>query len=103
MKKSDNAIVLKRFDFSVRIVKCYKHLIRKDKDLRLLYDHLLRSGTSIGANVAESQAAGSKMDFRYKLRISLKESYETEFWLQLFFVTEHISEKQNLIALTMIV
>jgi four helix bundle protein len=94
MKNSDNAIVFKSFDFSVRVVKCYKHLIKQDKDLRSLYDQLMRAGTSIGANVAESQAAGSKTDFRNKLRISLKEAYEAEFWLKLFFVTEHLSEKE---------
>ena len=49
---------------------------------------MLKSGTSIGANIAESQAAASKTDFRNKLRISLKEAYETEYWLKLFFKTE---------------
>jgi four helix bundle protein len=56
---------------------------------------LLKSGTSIGANIAESQAAASKIDFRNKLRISLKESYETEFWLKLFFKTEILDKDGN--------
>jgi four helix bundle protein len=88
MKNINNPIVEKSFYFSVRIVNCYKYLIKKDRNLNALYNQLLKSGTSIGANIAESQAAASKTDFRNKLRISLKESYETEFWLKLFFKTE---------------
>ena len=88
MRSSENTVVKKSFSFAVRIVKCYKYLIKKDKDLKSLYDQILRSGTSIGANTAESQAAASKTDFRNKLRISLKEAYETEYWLKLFFKTE---------------
>lgn len=94
MKKSENPIVDKSFDFSVRIVKLYKYLIKRDKDLISLYDQILRSGTSIGANVSESQAAASKADFRNKLRISLKEAYETEFWLKLFFKSEILDKKE---------
>ena len=88
MRKLNNPVVEKSFDFSVRIVNCYKYLIKKDKSLNSLYNQLLKSGTSIGANIAESQAAASKIDFRNKLRISLKEAYETEYWLKLFFKTE---------------
>lgn len=55
---------------------------------------MLDSGTLIGANIAESQVAASKTDFRNKLRISLKEAYETEFWLRLFFETEILDEKE---------
>jgi four helix bundle protein len=77
--KFDNPIVDKSFLFSVRIVKCYKTLIKRDRSLKSVYDQILRLGTSIGANVSESQAAASKFDFRNKLRISIKESYETEF------------------------
>ncbi len=94
MKKSENPMVDKSFNFSVRIVKLYKYLIKRDKDLISLYDQILRSGTSIGANVSESQAAASKSDFRNKLRISLKEAYETEFWLKLFFKCEILDKKE---------
>ncbi|OGU77336.1 MAG: hypothetical protein A2V93_11860 [Ignavibacteria bacterium RBG_16_34_14] len=94
MKNLSNPVVEKSFSFSVRIVKCYKYLVKKDKDLRSLYNQLLDSGTSIGANIAESQAAASKTDFRNKLRISLKEAYETEFWLKLFFETEILDDKE---------
>jgi len=94
MRDFNNPVVEKSFNFSVRIVNCYKYLIKKDKYLGSLYDQLLRSGTSIGTNIAESQAAASKTDFRNKLRISLKEAYETEFWLKLFFETEILEEKE---------
>ena len=94
MKKIENPIVEKSFLFSVRVVNCYKYLVKKDKELKSLYNQLLRSGTSIGANISESQAAASKTDFRNKLRISLKEAYETEFWLKLFFETEILDKKE---------
>jgi four helix bundle protein len=94
MQKLNNPVVEKSFKFSIRVVKCYKHLVKKDKDLRSLYNQLLDSGTSIGANIAESQAASSIIDFRSKLRISLKEAYETEYWLKLFLQTEILGEKE---------
>ncbi|MGA9292427.1 MAG: four helix bundle protein [Ignavibacteriaceae bacterium] len=94
MNKIYNPVVEKSFDFSVRIVNCYKYLIKKERSLSPLYNQLLKSGTSIGANIAESQAAASKVDFRNKLRISLKEAYETEFWLKLFFKTEILCEDE---------
>ncbi len=94
MKAKNNPIVEKSFNFSVRIVNCYKYLIKKNKDLKSLYNQLLDAGTSIGANVAESQAAASKADFKNKLRISLKESYESEYWLKLFFETEILGKKE---------
>jgi len=71
MQKLDNTVVDKSFDFAVRIVKCYKYLIKKERNLKSLYAQILYSGTSIGANISGSQAAASRMDFRNKLRISL--------------------------------
>jgi four helix bundle protein len=94
LKSLENPVVIKSFSFAARVVKCYKYLIKKDKNLISLYNQLLNSGTSIGANIAESQAAASKADFRNKLRISLKEAYETEFWLKLFYKTELLDKKE---------
>jgi four helix bundle protein len=94
MRNVENPIVKKSFSFAVRIVNCYKYLVKKDKYLLSLYNQLLDSGTSIGANISESQAAASKADFRNKLRISLKEAYETEFWLKLFYETEILDKKE---------
>ena len=84
----------KSFNFSVRIVKLYKYLIRKDKSFEPLYKQLLRSGTSIGANVSEAQSAGTKKDFIYKLTISLKEARESQFWLRLLEETEIINNQE---------
>ncbi len=84
----------KSFNFSVRIVKLYKYLIRKDKSFEPLYKQLLRSGISIGANVSEAQSAGTKKDFIYKLTISLKEARESQFWLKLLKETEIINNQE---------
>ena len=94
MTNLENPVVKKSFSFANRIVKCYKYLVKNDKQFISLYNQLLRSGTSIGANIAESQAAASKADFRNKLRISLKEAYETEFWLKLFYESEILEKKE---------
>jgi four helix bundle protein len=94
VRNLENPVVKKSFSFAVRIVKCYKYLIKKDKYLLSLYNQLLDLGTSIGANISESQAAASKADFRNKLRISLKEAYETEFWLKLFYESELLAKNE---------
>ena len=94
MRSLENPVVKKSFYFAVRIVKYYKYLIKRDKNLISLYNQLLKSGTSIGANIAQSQAAASKIDFRNKLRISLKEAYETEYWLKLFNESEILDKKE---------
>jgi four helix bundle protein len=84
----------KSFNFSVRIAKLNKYLIQKDKSYEPLYKQLLRSGTSIGANVSEAQSASTKKDFIYKLSISLKEARETQFWLKLLKETEVINNQE---------
>lgn len=86
-----NPLYEKSFRFAVRIVKFYKYLLKKDRNLRSLYEQLLRSGTSIGANVSEAQSAHSKKDFINKLDISLKESRETDFWLKVFHSADLIN------------
>ena len=94
LRNLENPILKKSFSFAVRIVKCYKYLVKKDRNLNSLYNQLLKSGTSIKANISESQAAASKADFRNKLRISLKEAYETEYWLRLFNESEILDKKE---------
>jgi four helix bundle protein len=94
VRNVENPLVIKSFAFAIRTVKCYKYLIKKDKHLISLYNQLLRSGTSVGANISESQAAASRIDFRNKLRISLKEAYETEYWLKLFNESEILDKKE---------
>ncbi len=86
-----NAIVDKSFSFAVRIVNLHKFLIENHKAFSL-GDQLLRSGTSIGANVTEAQDAQSKKDFTAKLSIALKEARETKYWLQLLIATQYLDK-----------
>jgi four helix bundle protein len=79
---SDNIIQDKSYKFSLRIIKLYKYLIAKDKDYSL-FGQILRSGTSIGANVEEAIGAQSKKDFKAKMFIAYKEARETRYWLNL--------------------
>ncbi|MDD3223269.1 MAG: four helix bundle protein [Clostridium sp.] len=77
-----NVIVNKSFKFAVDIVELYKMLVDEKKEY-ILSKQLLRSGTSIGANVKEGIKGISKADFRNKMSIALKEANETEYWLEL--------------------
>ncbi|MBR3875906.1 MAG: four helix bundle protein [Clostridia bacterium] len=79
----------KSFEFSVRIVNLYKFLTEEKKE-HIMSKQVLRSGTSIGANVAEAQKAQSRPDFNAKLNIALKEANETYYWLRLLHTTEYI-------------
>ena len=83
----------KSYQFAVRIVKLCRYLQTEHKEY-LLSKQLMRSGTSIGANIAESQQAQSRPDFVSKLNIALKESYETNYWLHLLHDTQYLSKKQ---------
>jgi len=74
-------------------VKLYKHLCAEKKEYTLS-KQLLRSGTSIGANVAEAQQAQSRADFLSKLNIALKETSETKYWLRLLQATDYLTEKE---------
>ena len=87
----DNAIESKSFQFAVRIVKLCRHL-RDSRHETVLSKQLLRSGTSIGANVVEAQQAQSRPDFAAKLSISLKEAVETNYWLRLLNATGYLSD-----------
>ena len=91
--KSDNIVLDKSFNFAVRIVKLYKYL-RYTIDERVLSTQVLKSGTSIGANIREALRSSSRKEFIVKMNISLKEAYETEYWLELLYKTEYISEKE---------
>ena len=90
----DNIVAEKSFRFAVRIVKLYKYLCATQKEYTLS-KQLLRSGTSIGANVAEAQQAQSRADFISKLSIALKETVETKYWLQLMNATEYLNDEQT--------
>lgn len=81
--KENNIVLEKSYNFALRIVKLYMHL-RKQKVERELLIQLLKSGTSVGANVEEAVGAQSKSDFVHKTGIAYKESRETSYWLRLF-------------------
>ncbi len=89
----ENAIEEKRFLFAVRIVKLCRYLGEEKREF-VLSKQLLRSGTSIGANVAESQQAQSRPDFMHKLSISLKEASETNYWLRLLLAADYLTEQE---------
>ena len=78
--------------FAKRIVNLYKYLVDTYKDYTIA-KQVLRSGTSIGANLAEAECAISKKDFTAKIYIALKECSETRFWLKLLYETEYIDQK----------
>lgn len=90
----DNVIENKSFQFAIRIVRLYKFLCEEKKEY-VLSKQLLRAGTSIGANVTESQQAQSKLDFVSKISIALKEASETKYWIKLLGATEYLSENQT--------
>ena len=89
----DNLIAELSKQFALRIIKLYKYLLI-DKKEYIMSKQVYRAGTSIGANIAESKNAQSKADFISKLSIALKESSETEYWLELLYNSETISEKE---------
>ncbi len=82
----------KAYQFSIRIVNAYRYLCNDKKEF-VLSKQLLRSGTSIGANIAEANGAISKADFRAKMSIAYKECLETKYWLSLLKDTDYIDEK----------
>ena len=79
------------FEFAIRIVKICQYLDEKPGVKRILSNQLLRSGTSVGANIEEAQAGQSRADFLSKMSIACKEARETLYWLKLLEKTELIS------------
>ncbi len=88
----ENIIVTKSENFAVRIVNAYKYLT-SEKNEYVMSKQLLRSGTSIGANVKEGIRGQSKPDFYAKFNIALKEASETEYWLEILYETNYMDEK----------
>ena len=90
---ADSLTFDKSKDFAIRIVNLCKYL-RTDKREYILSKQLLRSGTSIGANISEALYGVSRKDFLAKAFISLKECAETKYWLELLFKTDYLSESE---------
>ena len=93
MKRQESIIKEKSEAFSKRIVRLYKYLTQQ-KGETIISKQIYRSGTSIGANIAESKFAQSPADFISKLSIALKEANETEYWLKNLFYGDYITERQ---------
>ena len=91
--KAASLALEKSFAFALRIVKLYQHLSDKKKEF-VLSKEILRSGTSIGANLEVSRGAQSPSDFQAKISIAYKESRETSYWLRLLYASKYLTERQ---------
>ena len=90
--KTDNVIQQKTFVFAIRIINAYKYL-KSEKQEFVLSKQLLRSGTSVGANIEEAIGGQSTADFLHKLSISYKEARETIYWLKLLQATNYLNDE----------
>ena len=91
--KAPNVCLDKSVEFSIAIITCTER-IAKEKNEYVLTKQLLRSGTSVGANVSESVYAQSKPDFIHKLSIALKEAKESFYWLKLLHTTGYMNQSE---------
>ena len=89
----DNIIQIKSKAFAIRIIRLYRYLIETKKEY-VLSKQLLRSGTSIGANICEALCGVSKKDFLSKMHIPFKECVETQYWLDLLAETDYLSKNE---------
>ena len=94
MMKKENVIQVKTYAFAVRVVRLYQYLV-KSKSEYVLSKQLLRSGTSIGANVEEAIGGQSDKDFFAKMTIAYKEARETHYWLRLLTDTSYLSNEES--------
>ena len=90
--KDENVTSEKAYKFAIRVVKAYQYLLNEKREF-VLSKQFLRSGTSIGANIAEANGGISDADFSSKISIAYKECLETKYWLNLLKDTGYISEK----------
>ncbi|PHN01876.1 four helix bundle protein [Flavilitoribacter nigricans] len=93
MSERNNPVLEKSFAFAVRIVKLYKYMMEEKREFTLA-KQVLRSGTSVGANIEEAVGGYTKKDFRAKMSIAYKEVRETKYWLRLLKETEYLSPEQ---------
>lgn len=92
--KDSNILLEKSLLFAARIIKLHKYLISKKQE-NIISNQIIRSATSIGANANEAIYGISKADFIAKLHISLKETAETEYWINLLFLSDYITEQEK--------
>ncbi|MBC3787828.1 four helix bundle protein [Spirosoma utsteinense] len=91
--KKENVVREKSFRFAIRIIRLYQYLKDRQKEY-VLSKQLLRSGTSVGANIREADNAESKADFIHKMGIAQKEVDETMYWLELLKETDYLLENE---------
>ncbi|MEC5148345.1 four helix bundle protein [Chitinophaga sp. 212800010-3] len=91
----DNVVAEKSYQFSVRIIRLFQYLMQKGEE-RALVIQVLRSGTSIGANIQEAIGANSVREFTHRINISYKEARETFYWLRLLHDTQILDHNQAL-------
>ena len=91
--KSDNIIHSKAIGFAIRIVNLYKYLSDSKKEY-VMSKQLLRSGTSIGANISEATQGMTTKDFTHSMAIALKEAQETNYWLEILVSTDYLSREE---------
>lgn len=89
---SDNVLKDKSYDFALRTIKLSRYLVEEKREY-VLSKQVLRSGTSIGANIEEATQAQSRVDFIHKLSISQKESFETHYWIRLLRDSELVNKR----------
>ena len=94
MKMRENVLIDKSIKFAARIVKLQKYLLTEKKE-SVISKQIIRSGTSIGANINEANYGNSKADFISKLHIALKETAETEYWIKLLNMSEYIDDEMS--------
>jgi four helix bundle protein len=90
----ENLLIDKSLVFAARIVKLHQYLTHQKKE-NVISKQVLRSGTSIGANINEANYGQSKADFIAKMHIALKETAETEYWIKLLCLSEYIDDKMS--------
>lgn len=93
MKREKSLLLTKSEDFAGRIIKMYQYLTEQKKEF-VISKQILRSGTSIGANITESRNAQSTLDFIHKLNIALKEADETAYWIKNLHNGGYLNEKE---------
>ena len=95
----ENILIDKSIIFASRIVKLHDYLIKNKKET-VISKQIVRSGTSIGANINEANYGQSKADFISKMHIALKETAETEYWIRLLYMSEYIDDKMSVSLVT---
>jgi len=93
MGRKKNVVREKSFSFAIRIVKLYQYLCAEKREY-VLARQVLKSGTSIGANIEEADSSISKKEFSNKISIAYKEAKETHYWLRLLIATGYINQKE---------